>query len=420
MECVREEILDTIDSFDDINSCVLECALTVYDAMSSEFDKIISIMESNGETIDSGFGLFQESELLDYATGKNTADSTIMKIIKFVPKLIIGIIKSIGSIFTKDNKKDLDTSIKNAQYTITNADEAQLTQLAKQSNEASNGSINFDPKTKKFTLGEKFKHTKNRLIMLGLFPAVMTKIRRACTSNNVPYKSLANDIKDIFLKNKAPDTETVSYTIESLKELMDDSFTVSLALKASCEEVSSLLEKQMSKDLANGKDIEKSKAAKDLIDQIGKISGVVTGVTGFTAISRKVLKIFGRPIVNSIRYTKERDEIADTKAEVKKNKALAKEYKKTAEYEQNLQYRKQKQTTKRDNTAADIEKNKKYLDAVRERNKIAEKIYEATGHYPNQAFSNKTDELVYTKKVRKNPELKRLVERYDELFWDTN
>ena len=85
---------------------------------ASEFDKIISIMESNGETIDSSFGLFQESELLDYATGKNTADSTIMKIIKFVPKLIIGIIKSIGSIFTKDNKKDLDTSIKNATETM--------------------------------------------------------------------------------------------------------------------------------------------------------------------------------------------------------------------------------------------------------------------------------------------------------------
>ena len=87
MECVRDEILDTLDSFGDIDSCVLECALTVYDAMSSEFDKIISVMESNGETIDSGFGLFQESDLLDYATGKNTAHSTIMQIIKSVPKL---------------------------------------------------------------------------------------------------------------------------------------------------------------------------------------------------------------------------------------------------------------------------------------------------------------------------------------------
>ena len=386
MECVRDEILDTLDSFGDIDSCVLECALTVYSAISSEFDKIISVMESNGETIDSGFGLFQESELLDYATGKNTADSTIMKIIKFVPKLIIGIIKSIGSIFTKDNKKDLDTSIKNAQYTITNADEAQLTQLAKQSNEASNGSINFDPKTKKFTLGEKFKHTKNRLIMLGLFPAVMTKIRRACKSKNVPYKSLANDIKDIFLKNKPVDGETVAYTLDSLKELLNDSFTVSLALKASCEEVSALLEKQMSNDLANGKDIEKSKAAKDLIDQIGKISGVVTSVTGFTAISRKVLKLFGRSAAHSAMYADKYDELADLKAEEKKLKSVAKEKKKQAKLERTLQLKKKNITKLRDDAKEDVFWGNEDIAKVREKNKEEDEIYEKTGRYPSNKF----------------------------------
>ena len=380
MECVRDEILDTIDSFRGIDSCVLECALTVYDAMSSEFDKIISVMESNGETIDSGFGLFQEGELLDYATGKNTADSTIMKIIKFVPKLIIGIIKSIGSIFTKENKKDMDDTIKNAQYTITNADESQLTQLAKQSNEASNGSINFDPKTKKFVFGEKFKHTKNRLIMLGLFPAVITKIRRACKSKNVPYKSLANDIKDIFLKNKPVDGETVAYTLDSLKEMLDDSFTVSLALKASCEEVSSLLENQMRKDLANGKDIEKSKAAKELIDQIGKISGVVTSVTGFTAISRKVLKLFGRSAAHSAMYADKYDELADLKAEKKKLKSVAKEKKKQAKLETKLQTKKMNAQYGRDRAKDDVEEADDRLNKVREFNKSEDELYDGTGH----------------------------------------
>lgn len=379
MDCVREEIIDTIDSFGDIDSCVLECALTVYDAMSSEFDKIISVMESNGETIDSSFGLFQEGELLDYATGKNTADNTIMKIIKFVPKLIIGIIKSIGSIFTNENKKDMNDTIKSAQYTITNADESQLTQLAQQSKTASNGEILFDPKEKKFKLGDKFKHTKNRLIMLGLFPAVITKIRRACKSNNVPYKSLANDIKDIFLKNKPVDGETVAYTLDSLKEMLDDSFTVSLALKASCEEVSALLEKQMKKDFENGKDIEKSKAAKDLIDQIGNISGVVTKVTGFTALSRKVLKLFGRSAAHNVMYADKYDEIADIKAENKKLKSVAKEKKKQAKLEKKLQTKKIYAQYARDRSKDDVEEADDKLNKVREINKEEDELYEETG-----------------------------------------
>lgn len=210
----------------------------------------------------------------------------------------------------------------------------------------------------------------------------MTKIRRACKSKNVPYKSLANDIKDIFLKNKPVDGETVAYTLDSLKELLNDSFTVSLALKASCEEVSSLLEKQMSNDLANGKDIEKSKAAKDLIDQIGKISGVVTSVTGFTAISRKVLKLFGRSAAHSAMYADKYDELADLKAEKKKLKNVAKEKDIQAKLERKIQKRKKENTALRDKAKADVEAADKYLDKTREINDLEDEIYNTTGKYP--------------------------------------
>lgn len=311
MDNFRNEVIDTIDSFGSIETCVLETAVSVYECLSHEFDKVYSIMESDEESIDSSFGLFQEESIIDHATGKHTADGMFKKILLFVPRLLGGIVRAIAGVFTKDYKRDADKDYKNAQYTITHGTPDQLTKIADTINSGTDGQITFDPKTKKFSLGEKFRHIKNKIIIVTGSTVLLNRLRRACTSKNIPYKDLAKDLADIFNKNKGVDSDTIIYTLESMKQLMDDGLAASLTMKAVCEELSTVLTNKIQSDLAGGKDPQKLADAKNLLDKLGQMSGYVARVTGFGATGRKILGLLGRPIALLAKNTNMHDEIAD-------------------------------------------------------------------------------------------------------------
>ena len=380
MDNFRNEVIDTIDSFGGIETCVLETAVSVYECLSHEFDKVYSIMESNEESIDSSFGLFQEESIIDHATGKHTADGMFKKILLFVPRLIGGIVRAIAGVFTKDYKKETDKDYKNAQYTITHGTSDQLSKIANTVNAGTDGQITFDPKTKKFTLGEKFRHIKNKIIILTGSTVLLNKLRQACTSKNIPYKNLAKDLADIFNKNKEVDNDTITYTLESMKQLMDDGFATSLTMKAVCEELSTVLTNKIQSDLAGGKDPQKLADAKDLLDKLGQMSGYVAGVTGFGAIGRKILGLFGRPIALHAKNTEMHDEIADLKRQEKMLEAQIKTNKADAKMKRKLQAKLDKLKTKiyysqqeLDDSRDEVKDVDEYVD--REKNDMTPKKY---------------------------------------------
>lgn len=365
---MRNEVLDTIDSISGIESTVIESVIDVYDALTCEYSKICIIMDHYDGNDTSQFSIFQEGEIFDKATGKkNVGESMIKKIIWFVPRLLGAIVSAISSIFTKKNKDEITEDIKNCEKIISDSSDTELAVVANKVNAASNNEINFEPKSKKFTFKGKMRHIKNTIIMAGTFGVIMKKIKTACKSENVPYRALAQDLKDVLTKNKDVDAETVAYSISTIKEMVDDSFVVSLGLKSACEEVSSLLEKKMQKDFGNNKDTAKLAEAKELVDRIRDVSDRVKDISGFGLLMKKMFGSIAKRAMHNSMYADKYDEINELKVENKKLKNVKKELKEEQKLEQQLQNEKKKNRKLRDKNQEAVEKNEKKLEKQRDR-----------------------------------------------------
>ena len=278
---------------EDIDQIVLESTIDVYEALSHEYEKAVKIFsESSDENIHPGISLFQEENVFDYATGKHTGDSTFMKIVMFIPRLFIGIIRAIGSIFTKDFKSKNDESMKTAGYVIDHSSPEQLTVVANEVNNTSKGDISFDPNQKNFNIGRKFRHIRNSIAIMVMAPKVIKNIITQCRSGNTDYKLLAKDLWSILKREKKMDEVTEKLTLDALKSLVNESWQASIAVAALSDEASALLEKKMRKDFAKGKNIEKQAEAKELFDGITQFSRHVTHVTGFCTLVKKITALF--------------------------------------------------------------------------------------------------------------------------------
>ena len=199
---------------EDIDQIVLESTIDVYEALSHEYEKAVKIFsESSDENIHPGISLFQEENVFDYATGKHTGDSTFMKIVMFIPRLFIGIIRAIGSIFTKDFKSKNDESMKTTGYVIDHSSPEQLTVVANEVNNTSKGDISFDPNQKNFNIGRKFRHIRNSIAIMVMAPKVIKNIITQCRSGSTDYKLLAKDLWSILKHGEKIDkvTERLSF-----------------------------------------------------------------------------------------------------------------------------------------------------------------------------------------------------------------
>lgn len=281
MISINDEILN------DIDTVVFESTIDVYDALLDQCEKSLTIYSES---------YIQEENVWNYATGKNSGESGIMKVIKFIPRLIIGIIKSIKSIFTSKSKKELDKSTKNASYVIEKASPQQLTYIANEVNKNGQDTIIFDPNNKRFNIGRKFKHVKNSIIILLLAPKIIRNIITQCRSGNTDYKRLATELWSIIKRDKNADEETTAITLDALKSLLDDSWRASMAVAALSEEAGLLLENKMAKDFQNGKNIDKELEAKRLLDGLSTFSKHVSHVSLFGKIGKKIIDFFGQDV----------------------------------------------------------------------------------------------------------------------------
>jgi hypothetical protein len=173
----------------------------------------------------------------------------------------------------------------------------------------------------------------------------------------------------------------VAYSLSSIKEMISDSFVVSLGLKASCEELGTMIEDKMRKDFADGKNTEKLQHAKALVDNIHGVSSVVADITAFNSLMRKVFSLFGRKAAHDVQYAEKYDELKDLKLQNKNLKNIMKEQRAEAKLEKKLHKAKKRNTTLRDMNKETVKQQDDSLQSQRDKQFDEDLEYETTGKY---------------------------------------
>lgn len=306
MKYTEYEILSSID---EIDSCVQEASLGILEATIKEYDKFSQYSE---------FTVFEEAyimegKILDEATGKNTFDSFIKKVVLFIPRLLAAIVKSIASVFTDKYDDEIEANGKKASENLNKETDPNKLALAQENTKIlSEGKAEFDPKTKKFKLTGKFAHLKNYLKILTGAGPILRKIRTIKDGGKTSYHQLAKEIK-ACINGESSIQEMMGMSLDSMMELAKDSNRVARALQGIVDEISMGLEKKIAADLQKGKDVSEMAGVKDLMDEISQISGMVHTATlygrfaGFLGKDMGGGSFFLRKLRSKFAYDKEED-----------------------------------------------------------------------------------------------------------------
>lgn len=282
---------DVIKSLDVINESVDESVSSVFMSIVLEYDKISKIIDNAGTD-----SIYQEGQIWDTATGKGKAESNIMKIIAFIPRLFQGIINSITSAFKNTNEADIDKHAELAKNVIASANSQQLATAAKSVEQATEDNLGFDPNKKEFVFKKGFKHVRNAFFIISGLPDLFTKFIKRLKGGETQYDMMAKELFAVVTRKKDLDSESLYCTIDTMHELYKDGYKASMAVRGLSSEVSMLLEKKMRADFANGKNIEKEAEAKKLLDEISKTSKHIMTATFGLKILSKAMYLFGGPL----------------------------------------------------------------------------------------------------------------------------
>lgn len=269
------ETISEIISFNtnncDVELTVYEYTINIFGSLLKELDKIQIIQDYCVEGLADPNMFFQEGEsVMDYATGKHTADSTFMKIIKFIPKLFIGMGRAALSMMKggKGGDDDPERSYPRAVANLANASPQQLEQVGMEVKQMTDGSITFDTRKSEFWLGERYRHARNWVRIIKGFAGLGREIKNFVENDSNEYKTLAAELSKLVNKEKNLDAETMSITLDAFHQLMKEGQGAAGAISGLADELSSKLAKKMDKDFAKGKDPEKWADAKKLLDGI--------------------------------------------------------------------------------------------------------------------------------------------------------
>jgi hypothetical protein len=282
---------DVIKSLDVINESVDESVSSVFMSIILEYDKLSKILDN--ADINS---VYQEGQIWDTATGKGKAESNIMKIIAFIPRLFQGIINSITSAFKNTNEEEIDKNTELAKNIIASANSQQLSTVATSVEQETEGNIGFDPDKKEFILKKGFKHIRNAFFIISGLPSLFSKFIKRLKGGETQYSMMAKELIAVVTRKKELDTDSLYCTLDTMHELYKDGYKASMAVRGLSSEVSMLLEKKMRKDFANGKNIEKEAEAKKLLDEISKTSKHIMNATFGLKIISKVMRLFRGPL----------------------------------------------------------------------------------------------------------------------------
>ena len=337
-------------SIDNIDACVQESAISILDKLVLEYDKMSQILDA--ALFDEG--VIMEGQVWDTATGKDKNESVFFKALAFLPRLLMGIIKAVASVFTKDYKSENEKNAKlaNAQLAKVN-DPNQLEMCRNNVATISDGELEFNPKKKQFFLTRGFRHIRNYIrILIGVTP-ILTKLRLGLNGAKMPYSTLAKDLFAVLKGEKSLDETTSGLTADALLELANDSWSAATGVKGIVDEIQMKLSKKMNEDFANGKNVEDQIHAKAILDGITNVAGKVTKVAMFGKIVHFLGKdlgggsIFMRKIKSKMAFDKEEDvALANAKNEKKALKSQLKAEKRAQKNAQEEMRRKGKKRGK--------------------------------------------------------------------------
>lgn len=296
MSIITENLLSDIDDLDDIT---LESMLDVYSSLSSQYEKIMTMNDGSMDIV-------MEGDVIDYATGKNTIDSGLKKILLFLPRLLIGIAKSITGTFSKDYKAEKDEAYKRAEENLNIADEEDLNAAADEVKKITEGNMEFDPKTKKFSIIGKFRNYQKKIRTVKKTKKIFTRIKNEAKNENTDYKALASEIASVLKGDKSLDAVTTAITLEALNTALDDAAMASDGIGDLSQEVSAILDKKIKDELAKGDKADKNKldSLKLLSDQISAVASDVHGMAKFGKFGKGVIDFFGQDASRAIgKYT---------------------------------------------------------------------------------------------------------------------
>ena len=186
------EILTSIDEASDVT---LESMVSVYDSMLTSYEK----MHNNTECYVEGF--VQEADtkpsIMDQATGADKNESMIVKIIAFLPRLIMAILKKAAGVFSKDNEKAINNLPKSTEVTLEKSSEEELAKKNEQLQKDTNGIIGVVPKKKCFIV-RGFTHLKNLLLLATTLPELLKLIKGSMQKKTFSWSQLAVDVKKFY------------------------------------------------------------------------------------------------------------------------------------------------------------------------------------------------------------------------------
>ena len=191
-------VSNILSEIDNAESITMESMINVFDSMLNEYDKMLNHQTCYVE------GFVQEAakkeSIMDQATGAGKNENAIVKIIAFLPRLIIAMLKKVASFFTKDKEKELKDAPGKLKTTVENSSDEELKQKGDKLSKETDGIVNVHPKRKNF-LVRGFRHVKNAIMLATTMPELLRLIKQAFQKKTFSWSQLSKDI-GTFYTNK--------------------------------------------------------------------------------------------------------------------------------------------------------------------------------------------------------------------------
>lgn len=265
---------------DDISTTVCESYDSMCGTLINYYDKIVS----SDVYAESYENFYQEANILDEATGKGKFENVVVRIVKFLPRLLIAVGKAIKNVITgnKDDQKEYILG----EERIKNASDEELRKLAKTTNELSDGRIVFDPATKKYKLFG-VKGLFNKVMMATEVAVIMKRVKQQLDSGTPEYDKIKDELGKIIRKEKQFDHDTASASLSALGKLAQD-VTVPADLTANLLfEISGILNNKIIKDVESGKDPSKLIEIRDSMNELKHVARTTAATSFFIGAAKK-------------------------------------------------------------------------------------------------------------------------------------
>lgn len=241
--------LGILDSLDLIQESSMDASVSVMTALFNEYEKLTANIQDSEECV------YMEGEIWDTATGKGKVESNVWKTIAFLPRLLIGIIKAMASVFTKDNEVQITSSLDS----IEKFTGVELERRTQSFNQQTNNQIIYKPEKKVFVLDKIFHHIRNSVEIIIGFSPLIAKAIQALRGKNEDFNNITNEIKRVLF-GKTDKPEGVSYiTIDTFRSLMNDGWGVALGIRGMTDELAMLIDNKINSEYKTSGTIDPNK-----------------------------------------------------------------------------------------------------------------------------------------------------------------